>query len=74
VNLEKFYPYIISPLLLIRFSVLSKGRPSAIPIWTNISFQQYTKITKKMSLCRIIYYSLAALHVSSDIFAHYQEH
>ena len=27
-----------------------------------------------MQLCRIIYYSLAALHVSSDIFAHYQEH
>jgi hypothetical protein len=27
-----------------------------------------------MQLCRIIYYSLAALHVSSDIFAHHQEH
>jgi len=27
-----------------------------------------------MQMCRIIYYSLAALHVSSDIFAHYQEH
>jgi len=27
-----------------------------------------------MQLCRIIYYSLAALHVSSDIFAHRQEH
>ena len=27
-----------------------------------------------MHLCRIIYYSLAALHVSSDIFAHHQEH
>jgi len=27
-----------------------------------------------MQLCTIIYYSLAALHVSSDIFAHYQEH
>jgi len=26
-----------------------------------------------MQLCRIIYYSLAALHVSSDIFAHHQE-
>jgi len=36
--------------------------------------QQYTKMTKKMQLCRIICYSLAALHVSSDIFAHYQEH
>jgi len=27
-----------------------------------------------MQLCRIIYYSLAALHDSSDIFAHPQEH
>jgi len=27
-----------------------------------------------MQLCRITYYSLAALHVSSDIFAHHQEH
>ena len=27
-----------------------------------------------MQLCRIIYCSLTALHVSSDIFAHLQEH
>ena len=27
-----------------------------------------------MQLCRIIYYSLTALHVSSDIFAHHQEY
>jgi len=27
-----------------------------------------------MQLCRIIYFSLASLHVSSDIFAHRQEH
>jgi hypothetical protein len=27
-----------------------------------------------MQLCRIIYCSLTALHVSSDIFAHRQEH
>ena len=31
-------------------------------------------MTNKMQLCRIIYCSLAALHVSSDIFAHHQEH
>ena len=31
-------------------------------------------MTNKMQLCRIIYYSLAALHVSSDIFAHHQGH
>ena len=35
---------------------------------------QYTKMTNKMQLCRIIYYSLAALHVSSDIFTHLQDH
>jgi hypothetical protein len=34
----------------------------------------FTKMTNKMQLCRIIYYSLAALHVSSDIFAHHQEY
>ena len=34
----------------------------------------FTKITNKMQQCRIIYGSLAALHVSSDIFAHHQEH
>jgi hypothetical protein len=32
------------------------------------------KMTNKMQLCRIIYYSLATLRVSSDIFAHHQEH
>jgi hypothetical protein len=31
-------------------------------------------MTNKMQLCRIIYYSLAAVRVSSDIFAHHQEH
>jgi len=29
---------------------------------------------QKMQLCRIVYYSLVALHVLSDIFAHHQEH
>jgi len=51
------------------------------PEVTNVYFEQnihsdiwYTKMTNKMQLCKIIYYSLAALHVSSDIFAHHQEH
>ena len=34
----------------------------------------FYKMTNKMQLCRIIYYSFTALHVSSDIFAHHQEH
>jgi len=33
-----------------------------------------TEMTSKMQQCRIIYCSLAALHVSRDIFAHHQEH
>jgi len=33
-----------------------------------------TKTTNKMQLYRLIYYSLSPLHVSGDVFAHYQEH
>jgi len=33
-----------------------------------------TKTTNKMQLCRLIYYSLSALHVSGDVFAHHPEH
>jgi len=33
-----------------------------------------TKTTNKMQQCRLIYYSLSALHVSDDVFAHRQEH
>jgi len=32
------------------------------------------KITNKMQVCRLMYYSLSALHVSGDVFAHHQEH
>jgi hypothetical protein len=31
-------------------------------------------MTNKMQLCWIIYYSVPALHVSSDIFFHHQKH
>jgi len=34
----------------------------------------FTEMTNKMQLCRIIYCSLTAVHVSSDIFAQRQEH
>ena len=34
----------------------------------------FTKMTNEIQLCRTIYCSLTALHVSSDIFAHHQEH
>jgi hypothetical protein len=32
------------------------------------------KITNKMQLYRLTYYSKSALHVSDDVFAHHQEH
>ena len=32
------------------------------------------KVTNKMPLYRLIYYSKSALHVSGDVFAHHQEH
>jgi hypothetical protein len=32
------------------------------------------KVTSKMQLYRLIYYSWSALHVSGDVFAHHQEH
>jgi len=32
------------------------------------------KVTNKMQLYRLIYYSYSALHVSGDVFAHHQEH
>jgi len=40
------------------------------------SVHQYvlTKMTNKMQLCRIIYCSLTALHVLSDIFVQHQKH
>jgi len=34
----------------------------------------FFKMTNKMQMCWIIYCSLTALHVSSDVFAHHQEH
>ena len=36
--------------------------------------KSFYKMTNKIQLCRIIYRSLTALHVSSDISAHQQEH
>jgi hypothetical protein len=35
---------------------------------------QFMKMTNKMQVCRIIYSSLPALHVSRDNFDHHQEH
>jgi hypothetical protein len=32
------------------------------------------KITNRMQLYRLIYYSKSALHVSDDVYAHHREH
>jgi hypothetical protein len=32
------------------------------------------KVTNKMKLCRLIYYSLSALRVLGDVFAHHQKY
>jgi hypothetical protein len=47
-----------------------------IPDGSQKQFRHFVEGEKgnKMQLCRIICYSLVALHVSSDIFAHHQEH
>ena len=39
-----------------------------------VPVNMFTKMTNKMQLCRILYCSLIALHVSRDIFTHHQEH
>ena len=52
-----------------------EGQMNKLLIWHSwFRASWYTKMTKNMQLCRIIYCSLTALHVSSDIFAHHQEH
>jgi hypothetical protein len=57
-----------------RYSVPDKYCGYKLDIHGSMHHDVLTKITKKMQLCRIIYYFLAALYVTSDIFAHHQEH
>jgi hypothetical protein len=42
--------------------------------WQQQEIFNFYKMTNKMQLRSIIYRSLTALHVLSDIFAHHQEH
>ena len=44
---------------------------SKLDIHGSVHHDRITKLTNKMQLCRIIYCSLTALHVSSDNFAHH---
>jgi len=45
-----------------------------LDIHGSVHHDTITKLTNKMQLCRLIYCSLTALHVSRGIFAHHQEH
>jgi hypothetical protein len=38
------------------------------------NFKLIMKVTNKMQLQMLIYFSLSALHVSGDVFTHHQEH
>jgi len=40
----------------------------------SVHYDIIMKITNKMQICRLIYYSLSALHVSGEVFAHHHEH
>jgi hypothetical protein len=37
-------------------------------------FVSFMKVTNKMQLYRLVYYSQSALHVSGNVLAHHQEH
>jgi hypothetical protein len=41
---------------------------------SKISIKLIMKVTNKMQLYRLIYYSQSALHVSGDVFAHHRGH
>jgi hypothetical protein len=45
-----------------------------LDVYESVHRDIITKTTNKMQLCRLICYSLSALHVSGDVFAHHQEH
>jgi hypothetical protein len=44
---------------------------SEVFFWYDLTI---VKVTNKMKLCSLIYYSYSALHVSGNVFAHHQEH
>jgi hypothetical protein len=63
-QLCKFIRWCDSPNIIIGFDIHGSVHHDTM----------FTKITNKIQLCRIIYCSLTALHVYSDIFAYHQEH
>jgi hypothetical protein len=47
---------------------------SKLDVRESVHRDMIIKVTNKMQLYRLIYYSKSALHVSDDVFAHHQEH
>ena len=43
-------------------------------VYESVHRDTIMKVTNKMQLYRLIYYSQSTLHVSEDVFAHRQEH
>jgi len=47
---------------------------SFVDVHESVHHDTIMKVTNRMQLYRLIYFSLSALHVSGDVFAHYQDH
>jgi hypothetical protein len=62
-----------SELILVGIMHGNWANKAKLDIHGSVHHNVITKMTNKMQLCRMIYFSLTALHVSSDIFAHHQE-
>jgi len=67
--LDRYLPF-VSSLILHHVFKLS----FSIDVHESVHNDIIMKATNKMQLCRLIYYSLSALHVSGDVFAQHQEH
>jgi len=53
---------------------ISKIRVNLFDVNESMHCDVIVKVTNKMQLYRLSYYSKSALHVSGDVFAHHQEH
>jgi hypothetical protein len=71
-----FSSYIIQRRIVVNYSCFGTTTSlQEIDIHGSVHYNTIlTKMTNKLQLCRIIYYSLTALHVLRNIFAHHQEH
>ena len=45
-----------------------------LDVYESVHHDTVMKTTNKMQLCRLVYYSLSALHVSGDVFVHHLVH